>query len=90
MAEFGFTVAINYCPLSPRMKSNFNKKLHFVYFVGCKVPNSDEQCYVCRVVKKAGTEQCLDECPSTSMINKNKECVGKYNKRTTMGLTDLM
>lgn len=53
------------------------EKQHFVYFVGCKAPNSDEQCYVCRVVKKAGTEQCLDVCPSTSMINKNKECVGE-------------
>ena len=54
--------------------SSFNKKQHFVYSVGCKAPNSDEQCYVCRVVKKAGTEQCLDVCPSTSMINKNREC----------------
>lgn len=35
-------------------------------------------------MKKADTGQCLDECPSTDMINKNKECVGEYNKGTKM------
>ncbi|XP_078357304.1 uncharacterized protein LOC144642194 [Oculina patagonica] len=48
---------------------------------GCKAPNSDKKCYVCRVVKKAGTEQCLEECPSTFLINKNRECVESYDAK---------
>ena len=50
----------------------------FLHFSGCKAANSDEQCYACRVVKEAGTNRCLEECPSTSMINKKKECVSKF------------
>ncbi|KAL9983630.1 hypothetical protein ACROYT_G005829 [Oculina patagonica] len=53
---------------------------------GCKAPNSDEQCYVCRVVKKAGTDQCLEECPSTSMINKKRECVESYDAKVEGGM----
>ncbi|XP_078357305.1 uncharacterized protein LOC144642195 [Oculina patagonica] len=52
---------------------------------GCREPDSDEQCFSCRVVKKAGTEQCLEECPPTSMINKNKECVESYDAKVEGG-----
>lgn len=52
---------------------------NYVYvFPGCSRKNDDKTCYKCRVVKKAGENQCLDECVSPNMINKAKECVGEY------------